>query len=270
VKCRFLIVTSSSDQASLNIRAGILGQYPFRALGMSYDGSEVYALGDIRLVTLASPLPLIDHLDRDFDVDAYIFASKHVSERGTAALTAHFPGNFGPVTFGGRPDELAYAYPSLLRSYLLELWGRRSDLQSYDITLEASHHGPTSLGRPAIFIELGSTPREWLDLDAGRIIAQSLMSALNNLRETEKIACALGGPHYSDKFRHMILDEGYALAAVCSKHSLPYLSSHLLSQMIRKSIEPVSRVLVDWKGLGREKDRVVRLLAGLNIEVERV
>ena len=44
----------------------------------------------------------------------------------------------------------------------------------------------------------------------------------------------------------------------------------MLNQMIAKSIEKVTYIIVDWKGLGKEKDRIMKLVDNTGLEVLRV
>ena len=44
----------------------------------------------------------------------------------------------------------------------------------------------------------------------------------------------------------------------------------MLNQMIAKSIEKVRYIIVDWKGLGKEKNRIMRLVENTGLEVLRV
>ena len=42
-----------------------------------------------------------------------------------------------------------------------------------------------------------------------------------------------------------------------------------MKQSMKKTIEKVDFVLLDWKGLGKEKQRIVEMLKKLNIETKR-
>jgi D-tyrosyl-tRNA(Tyr) deacylase len=44
----------------------------------------------------------------------------------------------------------------------------------------------------------------------------------------------------------------------------------MLNQMIAKSIEKVRYIIVDWKGLGKEKNRIMTLVENTGLEVLRV
>jgi D-tyrosyl-tRNA(Tyr) deacylase len=44
----------------------------------------------------------------------------------------------------------------------------------------------------------------------------------------------------------------------------------MLNQMIAKSIEKVRYIIVDWKGLGKEKNRIMTLVENTGLEVLKV
>src|SRR3989442_9241458 len=72
---------------------------------------------------------------------------------------------------------------------------------SYDVTFEASHHGPF-LTAPTFYIEQGSTETEWADLGASRAIARVLL-AIEPL--DAPIAIGLGGGHYVPRHTDLAL-----------------------------------------------------------------
>jgi D-aminoacyl-tRNA deacylase len=57
---------------------------------------------------------------------------------------------------------------------------------------------------------------------------------------------------------------------VAPKHNLESVDRDMLNQMIAKSIERVTYIIVDWKGLGKEKNRIMRLVENTGLEVLRV
>jgi D-aminoacyl-tRNA deacylase len=65
----------------------------------------------------------------------------------------------------------------------------------------------------------------------------------------------------------LLLETEFGLAAVAARHNLESIDEKMLHQMIVKSVEKVTHIIVDWKGLGKEKDRIMRLVqnTGLNI-----
>ena len=125
------------------------------------------------VVSAKKDIVFVDQLDETFGDCRYVFISRHRAESGIPSLTAHFTGNFGPATFGGNPSEIAKYSPQLLKNYMIELSSLRNEIDnSYRITLEATHHGPTSLKSPVLFVELGSTEKEWGDVATASLIAR--------------------------------------------------------------------------------------------------
>lgn len=206
------------------------------------------------------------------DADCYIFLSRHRSNSNKPTLTCHSTGNFSHAVMGGNARELAYTYPSLQKCYMLNLYSNRGKVPNYDIVIEATHHGPTSLAKPVLFIEIGSSKREWGDVDAVSVTCESLLSSIVNFKEYDrKVGIALGGTHYPEKFTNLLIDSDIALASVASKHNLKHIDEYMMRQMIAKSIEPVRYIILDWKGLGSEKDRIVNLTNSIEgMEVIRV
>ena len=60
-----------------------------------------------------------------------------------------------------------------------------------------------------------------------------------------------------------------AFSHVCPKHSLINLNKELLKEAINKSKEKVDFAVLDWKGLGKEKQRVIDLLKEINLDYQR-
>jgi D-aminoacyl-tRNA deacylase len=57
---------------------------------------------------------------------------------------------------------------------------------------------------------------------------------------------------------------------VAARHNLESIDEKMLHQMIVKSVEKVTHIIVDWKGLGKEKDRIMRLVQNTGLNVLKV
>jgi D-aminoacyl-tRNA deacylase len=183
-------------------------------------------------------------------------------------LTSHFTGNFNKAEFGGNARELAYAYPSLQKCYMSNL--SEHHLDNYQIIIEATHHGPTSLEKPLLFIEIGSSIEEWNDINAITIVCDTLMNTLKDLKKSKKVGIGLGGTHYPSKFNRLLIEQEYALGHIMPKYALPFIDHSIIDEMINKSIESIDYIILDWKGLGREKEKIKSLLNYYDLEVIRV
>jgi D-aminoacyl-tRNA deacylase len=86
--------------------------------------------------------------------ECIIFVSRHVGETG-ALLTAHYTGNFGEAKFGGRPRELSRSCPNLHKAIVDSL--RKYAPSNYEVGIECTHHGPSDVNVPSMFVEIGSS-----------------------------------------------------------------------------------------------------------------
>ena len=51
---------------------------------------------------------------------------------------------------------------------------------------------------------------------------------------------------------------------------LEKLDKDMIKQAIEKNVEGINKVLLDWKGLGSQKDRIIEILNELELNVEKV
>ncbi len=200
--------------------------------------------------------------------DVCIVASRHKSESGIPVLTAHAPGNFGRADLGGNAGELSIAPALYLRAALIYLKKEKEGGGlPYEVSLEATHHGPTSLEFPIMFVEIGSSEREWEDISACRAVAEVINKLVRSELEKMPTAIAFGGGHYCRKFSQL---EEYAIGHICPRYNLYNLDSLMIEQMVSKTIPKPEIALVEKKGMGKEKQRVLELLEKTELEIVRV
>lgn len=236
------------------------------------DIFDLYIYKNIKLHFSQNSLLLyLDNLDTIYpDCLAFIFLSRHSSESRIPTLTCHFTGNFDTNRFGGIPRELGMCYPYLQKQYMKEISANRFLVPSYGIVIEATHHGPTSLKKPSLFIEIGSTEKEWADKNAASVVCDSLMYVLHKINANSRckdVGIALGGTHYPTKFNQLLLNSQFGLAAVAARHNLCSVDESMINQMISKSIEKVEYAIVDRKGLGKEKVRILELIEKKDLQL---
>ena len=206
-----------------------------------------------------------ENVDKIIEGDYYIFATRHQSASGTKSLCVHAPGNFNDNSLGGKVKELEISMPSFMKVALNSL--EKNKLKDFEVDMEATHHGPY-LDKPCLFIEIGSSETEWNDKKAGEVIAKVILDIVNN-KKRFKSCIVLGGGHYNKVARKLMLNSEYAVGHVCPKHSLEYLNSGMLNQMIKKNDDKIDLVILDWKGMGKEKQRIVDLLEEMDIKYEK-
>jgi len=267
----YTLVASSSDKASLTMYNALLNLDNFIPTGDSYHGSPIFVYQNVNLILSKMKGIFLTDLDEFFAPQSYIFLSKHRSESGSPTLTAHFTGNFSDnVVYGGNPREIAWTDPMLLKAYFTRLWSQRENLSKYDIILEATHHGPTSLSRPCMFVEIGSKDQEWENNETADLVVRVLLEAISNQTPAEKVGLGIGGPHYSRKFTKLILSDGLSLAGYIPKHSLTNTDDDIILQALEKTVEKIDYAFVDWKGLGSEKQRIIELLEKYELQIQRI
>ena len=132
-------------------------------------------------------------------------------------------------------------------------------LDDYEVTLEATHHGPT-LNIPMLFIEVGSTEKQWMDLGACGAAAWVILEVIGSTPSDNgfPVAIGFGGGHYCRKFTG--LSREYAIGHICPKYNLHNLDSEMITQMIKRTLPKPEYALVEKKGMGKEKRRVIGLL----------
>ena len=266
-----VILASTTDLASKTLASALVESQGFASTGVKLLGNMVYQKESYLLARFEGAIVTPPSLDEYFNPQAYIFLSRHSAESGIASLTAHTTGNFSEeAKFGGAGRELGKADPGLLKNYLVALWGHRAEVSGYEITMEATHHGPTSLQKPILFVELGSTEEYWGDAKAARVVAKALMESLSQKRIWDKIALGFGGTHYSEKFTKLLLEEDMAMSYVAPKYALGQIDEGMMGQMLQRTASPVRYAALDWKGLGAHKEKIVGLVKQFGLEEIRV
>ena len=235
---------------------------------MKNDG-EIYRGKYFDLLIIPTPAIYADWLEEKFSYDGFIFLSKHAAESGVLALTCHSTGNFSEAKFGGNNRQVAIPHPHIQKSYLQKLWQNRNDFSKFQITIEATHHGPTDLNKPSIFIEIGTTEKQWNDSILCNSIAKIVVEIMKSEQKSNPIAICFGGTHYPDKFTQEVIHGKFALGTVIPKHALDFLDEELFSHILDRN-NMAKTALLDWDGLGQNKQKVLDMLNNTNLEVIRL
>jgi D-aminoacyl-tRNA deacylase len=216
----------------------------------------------------------IDNIDTILPRDNMtIFLSKHASKSKNPTLTSHSTGNFSEsVLLGGKPMEIGNTFPSFQKFYMQKLYEKRSELLDYDIIIEATHHGPTSSVNPMLFIEIGSSEKEWDNKSTASIVCQSVLDTIKSIEKNIKnydidVGIGIGGNHYPQKFNELILFSRVAFGPIISKYNLAFINEQIIKQMKVKSIEKITRIYIDEKGLGKEKEKVLDIARSQELEL---
>ena len=264
---KFAIIASSKDTAGTNIRNNLIELFDFEKINEKFDDNDVYQNKNIKLYLTNDELVYSENIDKKIDADILIFASKHRSKENTPSFAAHAIGNWNEARLGGKEKHLCPSSAVLLKNLFVEL-NEIAKETNYEITLEATHHGPY-VEKPAVFVEIGSTENEWNKKQNEEIVAKTIMDAIKNENKNYKIAIGIGGSHYCSNFNKSLLRTDIALSHICPKYALQDLDEELINQAIEKTYEKIDFILLDWKGLGAEKQRIAEMLKNLSLEFKR-
>ena len=256
-----LLVAFKNDPAGHNMAK-------FISQSMNRDG-DIYHGKNFDLIEIDSPSISADWLDEKYDYDGFIFLSKHAAESRKLALTCHSTGNFDEAKFGGNNNEISIPYPNFQKQYMQNLWNARDSFLDFQITIEATHHGPTHLKKPSIFVEIGTTDSQWNDESLCSSVAKLVIDTFEKPSHSFPFAICFGGTHYSEKFTKELLFGNYALGTVMPKHALEFLDPVLFEHLVIQN-QGAKFALLDWKSLGQYKQTLIDLLSNTNMEIIKI
>jgi D-aminoacyl-tRNA deacylase len=235
----------------------------------------------IYLALTSEPLIFLDNLNfrgKDFNPDLLIFASRHSSVTARPAFLVHSTGNWSSDNqFGGKPKDLSKTSALLHKAGFdaLKSQIRENNFEGFSFDLEVTHHGPTKLDKPLIFMELGSSKQEWILKEAGEIVANSIIKTVANYsklkkNKSQKVGLGFGGTHYAPNFNRLISNSNIALSFICPKYHIHELDEHLIGMMISNTLEKVDYFLIDWKGTNSaDKKHLIPLLEKFDIPIRK-
>jgi D-aminoacyl-tRNA deacylase len=271
-----LLAASNKDIASLNIKEQILNNYPFEKRSENF-GNPIYEAEidgkKVKLATLNHESVYAQNLTDFFaNPELVIFISRHSSESGTPTLSVHTPGNLGNAELGGLPRKVSVSPANAMRDALMSMMSLKLETQlQYDVCYECTHHGP-SLNVPAMFAELGSSPKQWSDLKAAKAVANAVMNVIANFgKSSAKAVLGIGGPHYNAKFTKIALKSEIAFGHIIPKYALSYVDAEVLKQCVDKTLEKIEYAFLDWKGIkGEDKPKVIEMLYWIGLPFEKI
>jgi D-aminoacyl-tRNA deacylase len=253
-----LLVAYRDDPAGYNMAK-------FLTQEMTQEG-EIYRGKFYDLIIIPTPAISADWLEEKFDYDGFIFLSKHAAESGVLALTCHSTGNFSEAKFGGNDRQIAIPHPYIQKKYLQTLWKNKSKFSDFQITIEATHHGPTALTKPVIFIEIGTTEKQWTDVSLCNSVAVLVHDVMTKDVSPSPVAICFGGTHYPEKFTHELLEGEFSLGTVVPKHALDNLDKNLFLHIMKQN-KMAKTAFLDWGGLGSNKQKIINFLSNTDLEV---
>jgi len=270
-----LLVASKKDEASMNIAEQLISHHGFQRASKRSSERPVYSKkmpNDkvAELIFIDQEPVNTQYFPFPKELKLLIFLSRHKSESGKPTLSVHTPGNLSEALLGGIPRRLSVSPASAMKEALIAMKMAQEELNlEYDVCYECTHHGP-SLDLPTIFVELGSSPTQWRDSEAAEAVARGALAAAS----TEKIYPAvlgIGGPHYNAKFTRKALTTEVAFGHIIPKYAVKKVDEEMLRQCIERTVEPVHKALLDWKGIrGSDKKDLLERLLKLGLDFEKI
>jgi D-aminoacyl-tRNA deacylase len=249
-----LIISSSYDPASINIRDRILEQSEWEEINTFYN-NPVYKnvdIKDIMLATINDRKIRHENLDKEIEKELKIkpkqaiFISRHTSKSGAPTLTTHPIGNYGDAQFGGKSKTLIKSSPKLMTELLRIIKKNAKEGKLYHkVCFEVTHHGPY-LDIPTLFVEVGSNKEEWVKKKPASIIAKSVLDLLSMYQYEEDIKnkipvlIGVGGGHYAPRFTDFALEKKIAFGHMIPSYQID--SGNIDSEMFEKAINATPKV----------------------------
>jgi D-aminoacyl-tRNA deacylase len=273
----------------MNMRSKFLNSqlFEFEKLDLTWHNHPVYKLrsklveNEIFLGLTKDPLIFLNELrlqESDINPDYLIFASRHTSKTARPAFLVHTTGNWSETAdFGGDPYDLSRTSALLHKSGFLSLIEQKSSKKfpKFSLDIEVSHHGPTKLDKPLIFMELGSSKKEWQISNAGEFLAKAIINTIKKFvelknKDNQKIGLGFGGTHYAPNFHRLIRNKNIAISFICPKYYINGLDVNIIRKMIENTSEKVDYFLIDWKGTNSaQKKHLIPLLEEFSIPIKK-
>ncbi len=265
-----VIVASNPDPASLNIARCLVKHHDFTPRNQSQEISW-YECRGVSLFILEKEGIYVQPEDVPVRPSSVIFASKHRSSTNTPALTVHATGNLTRETrYGGNPEQVSLVEPFRIRQALTVLRQETQDAGlTIEVTMEATHHGPTSFPAPVCFVEIGSEMAQWEDQVLGGIAADAIIAAFSGSGTQRASAVGFGGTHYSDKLTRICAEGDFQIGHIIPRHSFDAgVSDQTVRDTFQKTVGVCKTAVVDWKGLKGGQRRLLQAnLASWDMEV---
>jgi len=268
-----VVVASTKDVASTNIAQRLISLYEFEKTNESFQQNPTYSKKtqhtEIKLVFINEETIWAQYITKHFRPQLVVFVSRHSGVAGIPTLSVHTPGNIGNAELGGLPRQVSICPASAMKNALLELTKQRDENNlQYEVSYECTHHGP-SLDTPTMFVELGSSPTQWKDLNAAEAVAHAAMAAISEDSEYPTVL-GVGGPHYNERFTKIALTTQRAFGHIISKYAVPNADPEVVRQCVEKTVEKVDSAVFDWKSMrAMDREKIISALRELNVSVER-
>jgi len=249
-----LIVSSTEDPASENIKKGLLNQSSWEEVDSFYKNT-VYRhcnMKDVVIVTINDRTTRHEMLDKEVEEKLgirpkqAIYITRHKSKTGEPTLTTHPIGNYGEAQFGGKTRTLSKSSPRLM-TQLLRIIKKNTEQTklSYQVCFEVTHHGPY-MNIPILFAEVGSTEKEWGKQDPANVISKSVLELLDSYHYEEDlpsdipVLIGVGGGHYAPRFTDIVFEKKVAFGHMIPTYQIK--TGNIDDDMLEKTLNETPNV----------------------------
>jgi len=263
-----LVIFSKEDIAGMNVAEWLLSTNDFEE--RKFDDLTLYFGKDFHLAEVRKRLIYVDGIDLELkkkvEFSRIVFASRHSSKDRRKIFSVHVSGNVGTADYGGRPYSLAKPDPFTLKNYVLALKERLHEKPEFQFTMEVTHHGPSEISTPSAFYEIGSTEEEWRDEDAAKIVAESILEAIEAGKQDWRVAVGVGGTHYAPRQTEIVLSTIFTFGHNFAKYTFPHLTEELIRKALKLS--ETDTIIIDEKSAtSAVKDMLRKLSESTGIEI---
>lgn len=247
---KILIVSSTEDKASINLKEELLNKYQFEKI--KEDLTEIKVNNSLNQIFLREISKThIFSQEEDILKEEYqqvIFLSRHstLSQIKPKCMTVHAIGNWMAADLGGKEKTIVKTDPILIRKLLLNLKENKpKEIKEYEVKQEATHHGPY-LNVSTIFYEIGSSIEDWENKEVSKYMIEILIKTIKDYdrestkKENEWVeVVGFGGSHYCTKFNRLTFDRqnkycfGHVVASYAEKEVIE--NKEILNQAKIKS-----------------------------------
>ena len=284
IKAEIIIIFSKEDEASLNMLKHIKEELELsepekiNCLPKWDPGTyELYFTKNRSICLLIIPGSQIatDYFKDYLEANLVIFASKHSSKTGKKTLLAHPLGNWAEKFQNSglnRNLGIAPAYAIYKALKFLKLYQEKLGLDQYWVGLEVTHHGPTELSVPAIFMEAGGNIEAWRDKLATRAVALAILAVAKiyikpSFEEKLITYIGVGGGHYAPSFIKRVQRDEIMVGHMIPKFHSGKLDKEMIEKAFNKTEGKTKRFLIDKKGLkASDRHRIISLIDELGLE----
>lgn len=277
-----LILASKADSASLTLHQAVIEAHRWE--------SASSPLGELLISTgIDAHMLLVDEIHVRSDnigemhmgatnknIDDIIVLSKHVSSSEVPAMTVHPIG----VPTGqemGEDGRSGGVYGTLvppnprMASFLRAIVRKGAvepNLAKFDLTLEATHHGPV-MSLPTMYVEIGSSEEEWTDSNLASIWAEIIIENLSSKAPdpNKRWMLCIGGGHYAPRHRDIVIRSNELVGHILPSYSLPDVDEEATLQ----NFEKVLRAAILSMRAVRPKAEVIAHLdrKSMNLDLRR-